>query len=223
MNTVPSNNRNRPYLYVIGLLLVVLVFREGCNMQKTDKLIADIMHYKTEAETYKTKLGLQISTNNALMLKTQEQIKGLIATNDTLKEWIEDFKEIKAGVVLKETTIVKEVPVVFDRPIPCDFQPFAANRITKDFEFYSTVSNTGLSIDSLKIPNEAKIVIGQKREGFLGLRSSMVVDVTNSNPYIQTSNISGFYYEPERRWHEKFWLNLAIGAGIGFLGSQAVK
>ena len=216
-------SRDKIYLFAIAILVIVLLFREGCNQRHTDKLISDISNYKTDAETYKTKLGLDISTNNALALETQEQVKTLMATNDTLKQWVSKFKEIKGGVIIKETTIIREVAVPFDKIIPCDFTPFPANKITKDFLFYTTVANTGLTIDSLKIPNESRIIIGDRREGFLKLKTSLVVDVNNSNPYIQTSNISGYIYEPKKKWYEKMWVNLAVGAGVGFVGSQFIK
>lgn len=215
--------KDRIYILSICCLIIFLLIREGCNQRHTDKLISDISNYKTDAETYKTKLGLDISTNNALALETQEQVKTLMATNDTLKQWVSKFKEIKGGVIIKETTIIREVAVPFDKLIPCDFKPFPANKITKDFLFYTTVANTGLTIDSLKIPNESRIIIGDRREGFLKLKTSLVVDVNNSNPYIQTSNISGYIYEPKKKWYEKMWVNLAVGAGVGFVGSQFIK
>jgi hypothetical protein len=212
-------------IYLIALIVVLFFFglREGCNRREMSRLVVDVAKYSTEAQTYKTKLGLQVSTNDALVLQTQEQIKALVATNDTLREWIEDFKNIKASVVIKEVTVIREVPVPFDRPIPCEFSPFAANKISKDFEFYSTVENTGLTIDSLKVPNVSTIVVGQKRSGFLGLKSSMVVDVNNSNPYIQTSNISGYVYEPEKKWHEKILVNLAAGAFVGYVVGRGTQ
>jgi hypothetical protein len=208
---------------IIIFLLIVFLIREGCNQRNVDRLITDLSNYKTEAETYKTKLGLEISTNRALALQTQEQMMAVIATNDTLKEWVKQFKEIKGGVVVRETTIVKEVAVPFDRPIPCDFKPFKTNKINKDFEFYTTISNTGLTIDSLKIPNESKILIGEKREGLLNLKTKLSIDVNNSNPYIKTSNISGFLYEPKKKWYEKMWVNFAIGFGTGYIGSQIIN
>lgn len=216
-------NINKIYPLTIVTLIVILLFREGCNQRNVDKLISDIANYKTDAETYKTKLGLEINTNRALALETQEQMKSLIATNDTLREWLDEFKEIKGGVVVRETTIVREVAVPFDRPIPCDFKPFKANKISKDFQFYTTIANTGLTIDSLKIPNEAKIIIGDKKEGFLGLKTKLSIDVNNSNPYIKTSNISGFVYEPKKKWYEKMWVNFAIGFGAGYIGSQVIN
>jgi hypothetical protein len=149
-------------------------------------------------------------------------MKSLLASNDTMREWISKFKEIKGGVILRETTIVREVPVPFDKVIPCDFKPFQAKKETKDFLFYTTIANTGLTIDSLKIPNEAKIIIGDKRTGLLKMKTSLVVEVNNSNPYIKTSNISGFVYEPKKKWYERMWVNFVAGAIVGAAGSKYV-
>ena len=214
---------NRFLIFVIILLVAFVLLRESCNQNKVDELIADISNYKTEAQTFKTKLGLEVSTNRGLALQSQEQMKTLLATNDTLREWINEFKEIKGAVTVRETTIIKEVAVPFDKVIPCDFKPFSANKVNKDFQFYTTISNTGLTIDSLKIPNESKIVIGEKREGFLKLKTKLVVDVNNSNPYIVTSNISGYVYEPKKKWYEKMLVNFAIGVGAGYIGSQVIN
>jgi len=215
--------KDKIYILAITIVIVLFLFREGCNRMETNKLISDITSYKTESESYKTKLGLEINTNRALALETQDQMKSLLASNDTMREWVKEFKEIKAGVVIKETTIIKEVAVPFDRNIPCDFKPFPAKKETKDFQFYATIANTGLTLDSLKVPNESKIIIGEKRKGFLNLKSELVVDVNNSNPYIKTSNISGFVYEPKKKWYEKPIIGLLFGVGIGFVGKSFVK
>jgi hypothetical protein len=152
-------NKNRLYILAIIVLVLLLILREGCNSRNTDKLISDIANYKTESSVYKTKLGLEINTNKALALQTQDQMKSLLASNDTMREWVKEFKEIKGGVIVRETTIVREVAVPFDKLIPCDFKPFQAKKETKDFLFYTTIANTGLTIDSLKIPNEAKLLV----------------------------------------------------------------
>lgn len=219
----PEKKVHRYYIIAIIIIVAIFLFRECSNQNKTDKLIGDVANYKTESETYKTKLGLEINTNRALALETQDQMKSLLASNDTMREWISKFKEIKGGIILRETTIVEKVPVPFDKIIPCDFKPFQAKKETKDFLFYTTIANTGLTIDSLKIPNQAKIVIGDKRTGFLKMKSSLVVEVNNSNPYIKTSNISGFVYEPKKKWYEKTWVHLLAGATIGVAGGKYVN
>lgn len=216
-------SRDKYYIGIIIIIIISFFIREGCNRAETNQLVADISNYKTESQTYKTKLGLEINTNRALALKTQDQIKTLLASNDTLKEWVNQFKKIKGGVVVRETTIIQQVAVPFDKIIPCDFKPFPAKKETKYFQFYATIANTGLTLDSLKIPNESRIIIGEKRKGFLNLKSELVVDVNNSNPYIRTSNISGYIYEPEKKWFEKMWVNFLAGMSIGYLGGRLDK
>ena len=206
--------KDRVYVAIIVVILIIFFFREGCTQRDANKLISDIANYKTEATTYKTKLGLEVSSNKALILQTQDQMKTLLASNDTLKEWISKFKNIKGGVIIKQTTIIKEVQVPFETKIPCDFKPFKSNKIDRFFQFYGTIANTGLTIDSLKIPNEARIVIGERKDGFFKAKK-MVVDVNNSSPYISTSNISGFVYEPKKVWYEKTWFHLVCGGVVG--------
>jgi hypothetical protein len=215
-------DKDKIYVITIILILSLFLIRESCNKSNTDKLIADISEYKSEAEQYKTKLGLEVSTNKALVLETQSQIKSLLSSNDTLKEWISKFKKINAGIIVRETTIVKEVAVPFDKIIPCDFKPFPAIKKEKFFEFYSTISNTGLTIDSLKIPNESRIVVGERKDGFFKPKK-LVVDVNNSNPYIQTSNISGFVYKPEKKWYERNLVIFAFGFAGGYFTNELIN
>lgn len=214
--------KDRVYIAIIILLFIIFGVREGCNRMETNKLVNDIATYKTESSQYKTKLGLVVNTNEALVLQTQEQIKSMMAaTNDTIKQWLSKFKSIKGGIVMKETTIIKEVQVPFETKIPCDFKPFKANKILKDYQFYSTIANTGLTIDSVKIPNEAKIVIGERKDKWYQSKK-MVVDVNNSNPYIQTSNIAGYVYQPKKMWYERTWVKLLTGAAVGAAGAKYV-
>jgi hypothetical protein len=215
--------KDRVYIAIILIIVIIFGLREGCNRMEANKLVNDIATYKTESSQYKTKLGLVVNTNDALVLQTQEQIKSMMAaTNDTIKQWLSKFKSIKGGIVMRETTIIKEVQIPFETKIPCDFKPFKANKILKDYQFYSTIANTGLTIDSVNIPNEAKIVIGERKDGIFKAKK-MVVDVNNSNPYIQTSNIAGYLYEPKKKWYERTWVHVVGGITIGTLGTQYVN
>jgi len=219
-------NKDKIYLIIILVVIILFGIREGCNRKQSEQSATDVANYKTESQTYKTKLGLKVNTNGALGIASQDQISAMLASNDTIKQWLSKFKEIKGGMIVKETTIIREVAVPFDRQIPCDFKPFKANKLSKDFQFYSTIANTGLTIDSLKIPNTATIVIGDRRvgllkdEGFLKLKTKFVVDVNNSNPYIQTSNIAGYVYTPKKKWYETTIFHFSLGAGLALLGDR---
>jgi len=132
-----------------------------------------------------------------------------------MKAWIEKFKTIKTGIVIHEKTIIKEVAVPFETKIPCDFKPFTAFKLNKDYKFYSTIANTGLTIDSLIIPNTASIIVGDKKSGFLGMKRDLTIEVKNSNSLMQASNITGYTYTPKKKFYEKTWFHLAVGGVIG--------
>jgi hypothetical protein len=89
--------------------------------------------------------------------------------------------------------------------------------------FYTKIANTGLTIDSLKIPNEQRIIIGEKKEGFLNLKTKLEIEVNNSNPYIQTTNIAGYTYEPKKKWYERSLVTFGIGVAGGYLGSIIIN
>lgn len=215
-NGIDVSKLHRRYIYAIGVLIVLIIcifFIQRCQYKKeSDKLVSDIVNYKTEAKHYTDMFGEIIATNSAIQVQTQTQIKSILATNDTMKAWIKKFKEIKFGGIIKETTIIKEVAVPFDKIIPCDFKPFPAIKLDKHYRFYSTIANTGLTIDSLFIPNTASIIVGEKKVGFLKLGRQLSIEVKNSNPFVHVSDLSAFTYKPKPK---RFGLGFSVGYGIG--------
>lgn len=201
---------------VLGLL-ILLGIRECSNKKNTDNLISDIANYKSEAKHYTDKYGEVIASNNALTLQSQNQMKTLLASNDTLKAWVDKFRDIKFGGIIKETVTIKEVVVPFETKIPCDFKPFPANKLTKEYKFYSTIANTGLTIDSLFIPNELRIIVGEKKTGFLNMRSELTVEVKNSNKLMTVSDITGYSYKPKQK---RFGIGFSVGYGASVRQSQ---
>lgn len=207
---------------IIVLLFLFLGVREWMAQRHENNVVAELATYKSDASHYKI-LGEEIASNKAIALATQDQMRSVLASNDTMKKWINKFKDIKAGGIIKETTIIKEVAVPFESKIPCDFKPFPAKKLTKEFSLYSTIANTGLTIDSLFIPNTATIIVGDKKSGFLGMKHTLTMEVKNSNPLMHVSDISAYTYKPEKKFYEKFWFPLAIGFGTGFIGQAYLQ
>ena len=210
-------NKDKIYIAVIAFLLVFAFLREGCNQRNQDKVLSEILNYKSEAKHYKDKYGIDVATNKALNIQTQEQIKSLLATNDTLKKWVKSFKNISAGIVVKETTIVKEVNVPYEVKIPCDFKPFKVRKNDKNYLFAGTISPQSFTIDSIMIPNEARIIVGEKKTGILGLNKEYSIDIRNSNELLKVSDISAYTYKPQKKWYEKAWFHYAVGVGSGVI------
>ena len=207
---------HKRYIYIISVIVVIfiflLIFQECKNQSSADKIVNELSQYKTQASHYEDKFGNIIASNSAIQVESQKQLKSILATNDTMRAWIKKFKDVKFGGIIKETFTIREVPVPFETKIPCDFKPFPAIKLDKNYRFYSTIANTGLTIDSLFIPNTEDIIVGEKKSGFLNLKRVLTMEVKNSNSLISVSDISGFTYSPKKR---RFGLGFSVGYGVG--------
>lgn len=217
-----QNKERFIYIGLIALAILFAIVREGCNQKAQDKIVADIVTYKSEAQHYKDKYGQDVATNKALIIQTQEQMKTLLASNDTMKAWLKKFKKIASAAIIKETTTINNVPMPFETKIPCDFKPFRVRKKDKNYSFAGTISSDKFNLDSLSIPNEIKIVVGEKNKGFLGLNKEYMIDAVNSNELMYVSNISAYTFKPEKKWYEKIWFHFAVGAGMGVLGEAYI-
>lgn len=208
------NLKDKLYAITTIALLILLFFRECSHTKSENDLIESVLKYKSEAKYYVGKFGEQIASNDALNISTQKQIKTILATNDTLKSWIKNFKVINSGTIVKENTIIREVKIPFETKIPCDFKPFKVDTMSKYFNFWATLSNSGMTLDSIKIPNEQRIIIGEKKKGLWGLGGTdLKVEVQNSNPNIKISNLQTYQYVPKKKWYDTRAFNIFLGAG----------
>ena len=92
------------------------------------------------------------------------------------------------------------------------------NLSDKFFYINGNVLENGIKIDSLSFPNSTTITIGEKRQGIFR-KSLPIVEIKNSNPYIETINLSNVVINNKKKIYEKnsFWFT--IGTSLGFLGT----
>ena len=88
----------------------------------------------------------------------------------------------------------------------------------KFFYINGNVLENGIKIDSLSFPNIATITIGEKRQGIFR-KSLPIVEIKNSNPYIQPIDLSNVVINNKKKTYQKnsFWFT--IGTSLGFLGT----
>lgn len=92
------------------------------------------------------------------------------------------------------------------------------NLSDKFFYINGNVLENGIKIDSLSFPNIATITIGEKRQGIFR-KSLPIVQIKNSNPYIQPIDLSNVVINNKKKTYQKnsFWFT--IGTSLGFLGT----
>ncbi len=74
-----------------------------------------------------------------------------------------------------------------------------------------------LIVDSLKLHNEMKLTIGNKRNGWFK-KSTPIVELENTNPYMTTLDMNNVVIQKDKRIIDKkaFWV------GIGVVGTYLI-
>ncbi len=162
--------------------------------------------------TYKDKYGRSVAEKRSLVV-TKKQLKTL---NDSLKDVISGYKpeiviQWKTKIEYRDTL---EVP--YDVEIPCEFSiPFRSKDEWSLIEGLST--NKGLFFYKRQFDNEQSLVIGDKRNWFLG-RSYASVKIVNTNPNANISGVQSFIVRPKKRFIDQWYVKV----GIGFVGGYLI-
>lgn len=209
-------SKNNIYIAIISALTIALLLQRGCIQKHETDLLTEIANYKDTATSYKLKNGEIVETNKALVLNSDNQVKALLSKNDTIKQLIDKFKDIKSVVVVKQISSLVHDTIKFQTQIPCDFKPIRFKQDSSIFHIRGFIHPTKLIIDSLSIPNKQHIVVGDKRKGLFGRQTT--IDIINSNPIVSTNAISGYVVE-EKKWYNNKWIIFGSGAILGGYGA----
>jgi hypothetical protein len=220
------------------VILLLLVIWKGCQLKADhDNLLNQVSSLQTGEKFYKTKVladSSTIASQTQTILSQDEAIKlGLLKLEG-------DIKKVQSQVRQGQTINIDSVPIPF---VPDNFadtsgwmvrlrqgdsskatlDSLLANSIIipKKFslkdKWYSIdgkVLRDGLLMDSLKISNESSVTIGWKNAGFLGLKKEPMVEIKNTNPYLNVTKMSNVVVKKKKGLLQNpiFW------TGLGFLG-----
>lgn len=209
------------YLVITVLAIIIILMRECQHQRDTNGLITDISAYKDTAYYYELENGKVVAYNQTLELENAKQIKAILQKDEDFRLLLEGFKNLDAvGGVTTITRIIHDTInfTKFDT-IPCDFEPIKVEKISAEYTFNGTITNTSFIIDSLLIPNEMKFVVGEKRTGLFKRESR--IEVVNSNPLIQTVGVTAYTVEEKAKWGQKLLIFMS-GVLVGVITYGAV-
>jgi hypothetical protein len=97
-------------------------------------------------------------------------------------------------------------------------QPFKMEE--KWFKMYGKVQKKGLLLDSFLLTNESVVTLGYKKSGFLNLKKEAVVEVTNSNPYLDVSKLKNVVIKDKKTILQSrlFWFGVGLFGGVVLKG-----
>lgn len=181
----------RNYGILIVISVIALIFRECQHQKQVDNLVTDISDYKDTAYHYKGENGKLIAYNQALELQNEDQVKALLKKDEDFRVLLDGFKNINATGSVTNIFQVKSDTIKLTDTIPCDFNPISVSKERDSiYSIYATITPSELIIDSLKIQNTMKFVVGEKKTGLF--KKEKRIEVLNTNPNIKTTGTTAY-------------------------------
>lgn len=199
------------------LVLAFFVLFQKCK-NSPEKTTAEINHYFTDTTRHETVKGIDVATIHQALLETQDQIKILIASNDTLKKLVKDFKVVNSITKLKTETYVRDS--IQYKDIPCDFKPITRVKETPEYRLELTIRNNGTDV-GLKIPNTIQFIEGSRKTGLF--KTEQQVMAVNSNKLVQTLEIQSLTVKTKKKWWERPGPWVAVGIILDEAVRESVK
>ena len=202
-----KNLKLKPWNGLVLLAVIAVLAIRSCSVQKAyNSEVQKNLEYEHKLQTYTAQDGTLVNYNNVL----QTQLEAFFAAqNDSVREFLENIKipEPDMITVYKDRFYVDSIPQVGLGLTDCDFDTTFAI-VDPHYEIKGRVSDEALSLESIMIPNETKVVIGDRKTKWWK-RKEYIATVTHSNPYIQTESIGSYTFkEKQSRW--------SVGPHIGY-------
>lgn len=235
-----QNLISRIVILALLIVVVILLFR-SCEMKAdNDRLLEQVSSYKLGEKAFQVKRlddSSTIASQTQTILTQKEAIKlGLLKLEG-------EIKKVQSQVRVKQTVVIDSVSMAY---VPdgfadttgwiakfkagdtsktiCDsliansvIVPKSFNTEQKWYRVYGKVKKDGVMMDSLRIENDCSVTVGWKKTGFLNLRKEPIVEVKNTNPFINVPKMNNVVVKPNKGLFQKkgFWLG--IGTLVGFL------
>ena len=234
-------NRLMKILMLIMLIIIVILLWRGCeaNRERED-LLEQVSQYKFGEKEFKKKIlddSSTLATQTQTILTQKEAIRiGLLKLDGEIKiaqsqvrqkqvikidsvevayipngyadttEWVKRLKSGDTSKSICDSVLANSIIV------PQNF-----SKEEKWFKFSGKVKKDGLLMDSITIHNESTVTVGWKKYGFLNLRRKPIVEIKNTNPYLDVPKMDNVVVPPKSGLfnNKGFWM--ILGGAIIYL------
>lgn len=220
MKIIAYLNKHFVWILIIFILLFLLIKSDLKTNNQASRYESNKEILLDSIDSYKISNGQLVDSKRSLEVYSNELKDQVFIKDDSLKLMIDKFKKVKATVKIVTKTIIKDVVIPFDNPIETPF-----NRLFSlddpNYNISGSVSNLGITIDKIYIPNTQRIVIGKRKTGFFKTR--LEVSMTNSNSLLTVSDIeSQVVTIKNKKFHVivfagvDYTFNPTFGVGVGY-------
>lgn len=218
---------------LLGVLLIVFLFREGCNKKEIEKLNANISNYQLKEQnlldSIKNKNGQIVKLQEAIVFEGEKGKAELKRYSDSVFGLKKKYKETVAyyqnyiRTFLPDTIYVSYIDSI-PQEIGKDTLEYITNSIRvprtfeKDdpyFKIQGNVKKYGVDIISLSLPDTLSGRFVEKKQG-LFKPNKIEYQTFNKNPYIRIDGSKSAVYSPKKK--NLGWKILGIAVLSFFIG-----
>lgn len=217
-----------PYI-VIGI--IIILWGKSCidsekDLERSSKNWAykEQMYLHNESTLMRdtTAKGEELVIQKQLVVSSNEAQQMAIIENTRLKKVNSEVRVItttrieKVFIPIVDTFIIRNGDTIRNARI------FWVNN--KWYGINGTVLEDEILIDSMYFNNELVVTLGYEKQKGLFKKDIPVVDIINKNPYSRINEVYNVTIEPrKKRFYEKTWFHLTVGALGGFYVNSKLK
>lgn len=208
---------NKKFLIcVISAIIIIFITNECRHRKEMEKYGRNIINYQDSVQRYVDKYNQVVYYNKILSLQTKRQMQDHITMSTKiikLENNLKKYKKIQSGTVINQKVEIIKDTIWFTGIMEQEFKPIKLLKQDKYKYFAGTFYKNKLVIDSLNIPDEQVIILGNKKVGFL--KTENTVEVIHSNPYITVNSINSSGLDCKPKWFERKGVIFAGGIVSG--------
>lgn len=202
---------------VIFILLCFSLYQCNRIIEINAMAEANTKAFTDSVSYYKNSLGSYTATISTLQLEKKAFNEALLNKDAKIKKLAKDFAAVKSVVSTKNNLTIDTIAVHLEKPITVNNSlRFERNGkiVTPWYSLGYKITNDSLTIAPFRAQTETTIITGSKRKWLLG-KQTIVTEITNTNPYITTTNIQAAEVIIHEPWYRKWYVWLAAGIAGG--------
>jgi hypothetical protein len=209
--------KNREYSSLIRTLGEYQLKEKSFEVQRqkdSSTIATQTQTILTQEEAYE--LGLIKMTGEIKKLKSQVfQVQEFIAAGVDLP-FIPDGFADTTGWNAKYQSGDTSKPIIDSVLANSIIVPKSFEYKSKWFSVNGVVNKKSVTLDTLRIENESTVTVGFKKTGFLKLKKEPIVEIQNTNPYMQVKSMSNVVIKDKKRLIDKkgFWFGLGSAISL---------
>lgn len=199
-------------LAITCVVLAFLLFRQCSETKQANREAQSVQNFLNDTiEYYKDETGALVAQKS--VLRGDEQTLEILLSKKIdslgqLKRLVEKFKGVESAGNIVQVVRIDTVKIPYEVEVPFEFSRNWSKH-DKSYFVKGTSTNTGITIDSLSIPNTLSFAIGGKSTGFW--KSEYRIEAVNSNPFIKTTGLDAYSFSQRKK---RFGLSIYAGVGI---------